>query len=156
MTDIQYILATEQHIDMLIDLRIEFLTAYAGEQTPETVEVFRQNMRSYLPKALVSKDYISWIAVVDGNPAGVGGLAVRVHPGNFGNPTGRVGYIMNMYTVPAYRKNGIAAEIVNRLVQSGKEIGLTSFELHATLDGEPVYQKCGFVLHAEPTYRIQL
>lgn len=155
MTDIQYILATEQHIDMLIDLRIEFGIALAGEQTAETIEVYRQSLQHYFPDAIANKHYISWIVMVDRRPAGVGGLVVRTHPGNFGNPSGRVGYIMNMYTLPAYRKNGIAAEILNRLVQSGKEMGLTSFELHATKDGEPVYQKFGFLLHPEPTYRLQ-
>jgi hypothetical protein len=74
-------------------------------------------------------------------------------PGNFKNPSGKWGCIMNMYTLPAYRRKGICKGILNLLVDEGKKYGITAFELHATIDGEKVYVQDGFIHHNEPTLR---
>jgi predicted acetyltransferase len=74
-------------------------------------------------------------------------------PGNFKNPSGKWCYIMNMYTVPAFRRNGICKNILNLLVKEGKKNGYYAFELHATKEGEKVYIQEEFVHHEEPTLR---
>jgi N-acetylglutamate synthase-like GNAT family acetyltransferase len=49
-----------------------------------------------------------------------------------------------MYTLPGYRKNGIAGEILDRLVTKAKELGLGKIYLHASNDGFGLYKKYGF------------
>lgn len=154
MLHIDYILADETHIPIIIDCRIRFLTDLLGTQTEEATAALKESLENYLPAALHNKHYICWIALHEGVVAGIGGMAVRTNPGSFKNLSGKAGYIMNMYTVPAYRKNGICAAIVNKLVATGRELDIHSFELHATKEGEPVYRKNGFKLHDEPTYRM--
>jgi GNAT superfamily N-acetyltransferase len=154
MFHFDYILAGESHIPVLIDCRIQFLKDLPGPQTEAAEAVLRQSLRTYFRQALNNKTYICWIAQHNGEVAGIGGMAVRTNPGSFKNPSGKAGYIMNMYTVPSYRRNGICANILNRLVATGKDLGIQSFELHATKEGEPVYQQNGFKLHPEPTYRM--
>ncbi len=73
-------------------------------------------------------------------------------PGNLKNPSGKWGYIMNMFTVPEFRRKGICKSILNLFVEEGKKIGITAFELHATKEGEMVYTQ-GFIHHNEPTLR---
>jgi ribosomal protein S18 acetylase RimI-like enzyme len=80
-------------------------------------------------------------------------MAIWHLPGNFINYEGLKGYIMNMYTLPEYRRKGICTELLKRLVETGMVMGVRSFELHATKEGEPLYIKEGFKLHSEPTYR---
>ena len=84
---------------------------------------------------------------------GVGGLNIQQRPGSFRVPDGKSGYIMNMYTKPAYRKRGIATKLLDKLIQKGREMGLVYFDLNATKEGEPVYLKYGFTRHDEPNYR---
>jgi len=60
---------------------------------------------------------------------------------------------MNMYTVPRFRRKGICSMLLEKLTATAKEMGINAFELHATKDGEPVYEKNGFHLHEQPTYR---
>lgn len=60
---------------------------------------------------------------------------------------------MNMYTVSELRRKGICKTILNLLVEEGKKIGITAFELHATKEGEMVYIQEGFIYHNEPTLR---
>lgn len=152
--NIQYFRASEEHLDILVALRLEVLQIFQGEQSPEAIEALRPHLVEVIGNGLRAESYICWLAQVGNEIVGAGGLTIRTHPGNFTNPSGRVGYIMSMYTLPAYRRMGICSELVQRLVSSGKELGITNFELHATKAGEPVYQKLGFKLHNEPTYRM--
>ena len=86
-------------------------------------------------------------------PVGIGSVHIRRVPGNFKNPSGVWGYLMNMYTLPEYRGRGICSRILTLLVDEGRQLGITAFELHATEQGRPVYEKNGFEIHHEPTLR---
>jgi GNAT superfamily N-acetyltransferase len=153
MNNIEYILATEADVPTLVNCRIDFLLDYWGPQADETIIELKQNLEKYFHRALRNKTYICWVAKIDGEIAGAGGLLIRDQAGNFKNPGGKMGYVFNMYTVPAHRRKGIATNILNRLTATGNELGIKVFELHATKEGEPVYVKNGFLLHPEPTYR---
>lgn len=61
------------------------------------------------------------------------------------NPSGKKAYIMNMYTKPLYRRNGIAKRTLALLVEDAKKRGITSISLEATEIGRPLYEKFGFV-----------
>jgi ribosomal protein S18 acetylase RimI-like enzyme len=63
----------------------------------------------------------------------------------FHNPTGRKAYIMNMYTKPEYRRNGIAYKTLDLLIEEAKRKGITAISLEATDMGRPLYEKYGFV-----------
>ncbi len=52
---------------------------------------------------------------------------------------------MNMYTAPAYRRKGIAAQTLDLLVRDSRERGITAISLEATDMGRPLYEKYGFV-----------
>lgn len=153
INNITYYRATEKDIDLCIDLRITFLSEYWGEQSKEVLDPFRNYFKKYLEHAIPENKYICFIAKSENTIAGVGGMAIREQPGSFRNPSGRVGYILSMYTVPELRKQGICTKLIELLTSTGKETNITAFELHATEEGEPVYQKCGFLKHGEPTYR---
>lgn len=153
MESLTYTLAAASDIPMLVDFRIAFLSELFGEQPEPAIRSLRESLNNYYNEAIPRRQYLCWLAKADGELAGIGGLAVRQHPGNFKNPSGKVGYILNMYTVPAFRRRGICTGILSRLIASAKEMGITAFELHASTDGEPVYRQQGFQLHPEPTYR---
>lgn len=44
-----------------------------------------------------------------------------VLPPNDWCPFGKTAYVGNLYTIPQYRRNGIAKEILTRLVEDAKE-----------------------------------
>lgn len=140
-------------ITTLVEYRIRFAVELSGEQTKEKTEVLKHQMTNYFYKATADKSCISVIAKLKDTVVGIGSLHIREMPGNFKNPSGKWGYIMNMYTVPEFRQKGICSEILNRLIEEGKLCGITAFELHATKKGESVYIKNGFELHNEPILR---
>jgi ribosomal protein S18 acetylase RimI-like enzyme len=149
---IEYFRATAADIDMIVDQRIAFSNELVGKQEPHTEMLLRGNLTTYF-EAELNRNYFCWYARQGTEVAGIGGIGIRVLPGNLRNPSGKWGYIMSMYTVPAYRKLGICTNILERLVATAAGMGITAVELHATPAGEPVYLRHGFIKHSEPTYR---
>ncbi|MBK9734102.1 MAG: GNAT family N-acetyltransferase [Saprospiraceae bacterium] len=153
MDIISYQKATIDDTSVLVDNRILFAIELSGAQSPELIQRLNQQMTDYFSKATEDNSCISIIARCDGKVAGIGSLLVREMPGNFKNPSGKWGYIMNMYTIPEFRRKGICTSILHLLTEEGKKIGITAFELHATAEGEKVYTQEGFIHHNEPTLR---
>ncbi|MES2691456.1 MAG: GNAT family N-acetyltransferase [Bacteroidota bacterium] len=150
--EIKYIYATEADIQTLVDQRVIFSDELVGKQDALKELEFRKLSHDYFKEEL-NKNYLCWYAEIDGKVAAIAGLVIRRNPGNMKNPSGYWGYLMNVYTAPEHRKKGLSLAILDKLIASGRERGITAFELHATKDGEPVYIKNGFQLHNEPTYR---
>jgi GNAT superfamily N-acetyltransferase len=57
---------------------------------------------------------------------------------------GRKAVIANMYTLPEYRKKGIATELMRLQIEEAKMRGVKIINLSATADGRKVYEKLGF------------
>jgi len=153
MDTITYHKAGPDDVQALVDFRIVFALELTGKQQPRAIENLREQMTAFFNRATADQSCISILAKCNGRVAGIGSLQMREQPGNFRNPSGRWGYIMNMYTVPEFRRKGICTAILDSLVEEGRKSGITAFELHATRPGEPVYRKNGFDKHSEPTYR---
>jgi len=157
MADITYHKADQNDLQTLINLRIEFLTEVQheclfGESSTESIKILKKDLADYFVKSL-NDTCIFYLAKDANDDIGVGGLVIREHPGSLKNPSGKFGYIMNMYTVPSYRKRGICTDILNLLITDASKLGISYFELHASKEGEPVYQKNGFELTDQPNYK---
>lgn len=151
--NITYHKATIEDVTTIVDKRILFALELSGGQSVEDIQSLRNQMTDYFSKAIQDNTCISFIAKCDEDVAGIGSVHIRKMPGNFKNPSGKWGYIMNMYTVPSFRRKGICKSILNLLVDEGQKFGITAFELHATKEGEKVYSQEGFELYHEPTFR---
>lgn len=150
---IQYHKATVKDLEILIKYRIEFLKSLGEAPSEAAVEELSSHLRDYFIKALANGSYLCYYATCKNEIAGIGSLVAREQPGHFKNPVGTVGYLINMYTVPAYRRKGICGYLLDRLTDDAKEKGITAFELLATKEGEYVYTQHEFKLHHEPLYR---
>ncbi len=141
--------ATEEDIDLLTQTRIEVLRA--ANRLPDSAdmrEVERQS-RAYYGSAIPDGSHTAFL-VFDGDQfVGAGGISYyRVMP-TYHNPSGRKGYIMNMYTRPGYRRMGIARRTLDLLVRDAGEKGITFISLEATPAGRPLYEKYGFTAMAD-------
>ena len=76
---------------------------------------------------------------------GAGGVSFYQVMPTYHNPTGKKAYIMNMYTAPEYRRQGIAIHTLDLLVKDAKEQGVLQIALKATDMGRPLYERYGFV-----------
>jgi len=102
--------------------------------------------RAYFREALPNGVFRGWLAVTpSGEAVGSGGALVDRHPPGPGNPTGKVGYIMNIVTVPAYRRQGIARRMRVKILSWLAEHDVQHVSLHATEMGRSLYRDSGFV-----------
>jgi ribosomal protein S18 acetylase RimI-like enzyme len=99
----------------------------------------------YFASAIPSKEFYGWIAETSEKKAvAAGGLCIDKHPPLPNNLSGKIGYIMNLVTLPSYQRQGIANRILKEIIKSMQEMGIHTLSLHATEVGKPLYQKLGF------------
>jgi ribosomal protein S18 acetylase RimI-like enzyme len=141
---ITYRKLTSHDANILVDCRILYLKETQGDQPSDKELQLRNKLTEYFKKTLSENTLIAWIAEYNKQPIGFGGMAIHYNPGSFDMINGKEGYILNMYTLPDYRKNGICSEILERLVMEGKELDLSRIYLHASDDGIKLYRGYGF------------
>ena len=144
LQNIEFRKATPEDIDLLVRTRIEVLRAANGlTGTTDMSEVEKQSSE-YYEKALADDTHTAYLVFFFFLFIGTGGISYyRVMP-TYHNPTGRKGYIMNMYTRPEYRRKGIAFHTLDLLVRDARKKGITFVSLEATTAGRPLYEKYGF------------
>jgi predicted acetyltransferase len=153
MEGITYSRATISDLQAIIDLRLIFALEISGQQSAESIQKFKECNQAYLERSIQNNSFIVYLAGNGSETAGMGGMVVREQPGNFKNLSGKVGYLMNMYTFPKYRRQGICTDILKLLLEEAGRMGIMAFELHASEEGEFVYKQNGFKKDNEPTYR---
>jgi GNAT superfamily N-acetyltransferase len=143
--NITYREATLADVPELARLRIEFLKEV---QNPEThlisPEGLDEILQDYFRTHLVSGEVVIWVAEVNGEIVSTSGLCFsKIIPG-FSLLDGRVAYIMNIYTIPEWRKKGIGKQVFHYILEAAKKRNYKRVLLHATEDGRPIYEKFGF------------
>ena len=103
-----------------------------------------QNNIAYFRQALSEGAYIGIIAEENGVPAGTGGICLHIHPPSYSVPNGKSACLLNMYTCPEFRGQGIAGKILAALVAKAREEDCCKVFLNASDMGKPLYQKFGF------------
>ncbi len=137
--------ATIDDLEILVETRIEVLRAV--NQLSEDVDMSEVKKQSfeYYRNALENDTHTAYLVFDEEQFVGAGGISYFQVMPTYHNPTGKKAYIMNMYTKPDYRRQGIAFKTLDLLVTDAKAKGITMILLEATDMGRPVYEKYGFV-----------
>lgn len=139
-----------ESVEELIALRMAYLAADFGELAPADEASIRAALPSYFERHL-ERDLTAFVALApDGRIASVALLLVSEKPANPRFPGGRIGTVFNVYTVPEFRRRGLASQVMGELLACARELGLDLVELNATDEGYALYRSLGFedaVLH---------
>lgn len=137
--------ASIEDLELLADTRVEVLRAANELDDSADLREVRAQSYDYYKEALANGSHAAYL-VFDGDRfVGAGGVSFfRVMP-TCHNLTGRKAYIMNLYTHPDYRRQGIAYRTLALLVLAAKAKGIIAISLEATDMGRPLYEKFGFV-----------
>ena len=141
----EYKKATIADIDELIRTRIIVLCAANNLSDDVDMSVVEKESYEYYKRALETGEHIAYLVYDKENFIGAGGVSFYQVMPTYHNPTGRKAYIMNMYTAPEYRRQGIAINTLDLLVKDARKQGVTQIALEATDMGRPLYEKYGFV-----------
>ena len=126
--DLTFRKATVDDIDLLTKTRIEVLRAANRLPVDTDMGDVEKQSRLYYEKALRDGTHTACLVFDRDRWVGAGGISYYQVMPTYHNPSGNKAYIMNMYTHPEYRRQGIAF-----------------ISLEATAMGRPLYEKYGFV-----------
>ena len=110
----------------------------------DMVEVEKESF-AYYKRALETKEHIAYLVYDNGIFIGAGGVSFYQVMPTYHNTSGKKAYIMNMYTAPEYRRQGIAIHTLDLLVNDARKQGVSQIMLEATDMGRPLYEKYGFI-----------
>lgn len=141
----EYKKATIEDIDELVRTRIIVLRAANKLSDDVDMSVAEMESKAYYKQALQSGDHIAYLVYENNKFIGAGGVSFYQVMPTYHNLTGKKAYIMNMYTAPGYRRQGVAMHTLDLLVKDAKAQGVSQIALEATDMGRPLYEKYGFV-----------
>jgi len=142
--DIKLKRASGENINDLVRMRIAYLTEDYGSLTAEQENQLKEVLPRYYEEHL-GRDLIVFFAENNGGEMiSCCFLLVCEKPANPSFMHGRTGSVMNVYTLPGYRKKGIAGRLIMQLIDEAMELGLDFIELKATEAGYKLYKNLGF------------
>ena len=141
----EYKKATIEDIDELVRTRSIVLRAANKLSDDVDMSLVEKESYEYYMRALETGEHIAYLVYNNRTFIGAGGVSFYQVMPTYHNPTGKKAYIMNLYTVPEYRGQGIAFHTLDLLVKDAREQGVTQIALEATDMGRLLYEKYGFV-----------
>jgi len=139
-------IAAKDDIELLMSSRLEMLKVVNNlPQDYEYTDEIVSESRDYF----LNGDQVTVLALDGDVVAGCASMSfMRIMP-TFSHPTGKRAHLMNVYTRSEYRRQGIAREMVNMLIDETWKRGATEISLDATKMGRPLYESLGFTNSTE-------
>ena len=143
--------AQKKDLAQLIRLRIAYMIDDFGSVSENEKEAMEKQLPEYFSRKL-GNEIVAFIAKDHERIVSVAYLHIIEMPANILLPNGLYGEVLNVYTEPEYRGNGLCTKLMQNLIAYGKEHGLGRIDLKSTTEGYPIYEKLGFI-EKEPRYR---
>ena len=165
-----------EEVDRLVALRCAMFEGM-GQDDPEVLGRVAEASRTYFLENMPTGLFRVWVAcALDADEAGIErgtssdetgtcegeliasiGLVVHSAPPGPSNTAGKVGYIMNLVTLPAWRRRGIARALLQHVLNVLRAEGVPLATLHASEDGRGLYEELGFAVKVDlPEMRLRL
>ena len=131
---------TESDLEQFIPLRIAQLREEGATEDLDLVPA----LKDYYHRHLADGTFVSWLATEGEKIIGTSGMSFVEKPPYFSCPNGRIGLLSSMYTDPAYRRRGIAKELLRRVTDEARAFGCASVQITASDMGVLLYTAFGF------------
>jgi GNAT superfamily N-acetyltransferase len=128
---------------VLAELRLAMLCENANYSDKYKAYIL-DNTKQYITDEMKDGSFVCWVAIHDNSIIAMGGVTFFCLPPNDWCPTGKTAYIGNMYTIPVFRRQGVAHHLIELIFGEAKERGCERILLNATDIGRHLYEKFGF------------
>lgn len=135
--------AIKEDIAVLAEMRQEFLAESFGPQPDDLTREVSSKMKLYMAEHL-GRDFFAVITEKNSKPIGTAFLVLTEFPASPRIRTGRTGEIINVLTRPAFRRQGLATAMIEKLIETAARVGISKICLSANEAGCAIYEKIGF------------
>jgi len=135
--------ATLEDIEALVQLRLQLFWETGEVREPASLPEVVEMTRSYLQEHLPTEQFLVWVAESEGQIIGTSGLLFFEKPPTIRRQ--REAYIMNMYTLPAWQRRGVASALLQEILTYVRTTPARRIWLRTTESGRRLYEKHGFV-----------
>lgn len=136
-------------IDLMVAHRVDYLTEMQGKHSDEEVKKLKLDYKVYFEKNIQNGNFFALVAEQENVAVAYGAMVFHTVPGDFSKSTYLEADILNMYTIPTARRQGISRLILDELIAKARLMGVSKLALHTSKDGEHLYRTSGF---HEPIY----
>ena len=138
---ISYRRLTEKELDCFINMRINQLREEGAKEEIDLTPA----LKDYYTRHMQDGTFVSWLAFDGDKIIGTSGMSFVEKPPYFGCPSGKMGLLSSMFTNPEYRRQGIARELLSRVVNDARKYGCGTVQITASDMGVKLYTDFGFV-----------
>ncbi len=139
--EIKYRRLISDDLDRFIAMRINQLREEGAKEDTD----LRPALLDYYTRHMADGTFVSWLAVDGERIVGTSGMSFVEKPPYFGCPSGKMGLLSSMYTDPEYRRQGIARELLSRVIGEARRYGCGTVQITASDMGVLLYTDFGFV-----------
>jgi GNAT superfamily N-acetyltransferase len=125
-----------------------------GKPDDEKMVAMLETFKPWVRSAIARGVYTGFLAEVEGRVVAGLGVMLREYAPRLGDSSCAGGYILNIYTEPAHRNQGLAGRLVERALEECRARGIQMVTLHASEMGQSLYQKLGFEVSNEMIIRL--
>ena len=130
--------AEQSDLEVVLELRFEMLGVV--NEGAEFDEAFRERTREYFTNG----EQTTVLTLCGDKAVGCATICYQTVMPTFSHQTGNRAHIMNVFVRKEHRRNGLAREMMEMLLEDAKKRGVTSITLDATESGKPLYKALGF------------
>lgn len=138
--DIHYRKLLPQDLATFMDMRILQLREEGATEDMDLVP----SLKKYYTRHMADGTFVSWLALDGERIVGTSGMSFVEKPPYFGCPDGKVGLLSSMFTLPEYRRRGIARKLLTRVVEEARQYGCGVIQITASDMGVWLYTDFGF------------
>jgi GNAT superfamily N-acetyltransferase len=144
--------ATAADVDVVMHHR-RSMFADMGNRDPAALDAMDASSRPIFARALADGSYRGWLVEdASGRVVAGGGIIRLPYHSSPRDPDPRRAWIVNMYTEPEYRRQGLARRLMEAMIEWCRGQRMANVFLHASDEGRPLYEALGFT----PTNEMRL
>lgn len=115
-----------------------------GYNDREQLRAMISTCTPYLAMALANGTLHGWLAQAGDRVVAGGFVLISPWPSHPYDGKCRRATILNMYTDPEFRRQGIARRLMQTMIDWCRKAGFVHVDLHASDKGRPLYESLGF------------
>ena len=119
---------------------------------PDALTAMLVTSERYLSRAVAEGSFRGWLALLEDRPVAGGAILISPWPSHPYDGQCRRATILNVYTYPKHRRQGIARQLLQTMIAWCREQSFATVYPHASKDGRHLYEQLGF----EPTNEMNL